>query len=54
MPFLEKIYIITVSLLTKVNRDRGLSYIKAGKAYVPEGIDKGIIVGSLIVYLYVS
>jgi hypothetical protein len=54
MFFLEKIYTITVSLLTYVNRDRRLSYIKAENAYVQEGIIRVIIAGSLIVCLYVS
>ena len=44
MMFWEKISIITVSLLTKVNKDMGLSYTNNTKndlrKYVPVGINK--------------
>jgi hypothetical protein len=58
MMFWEKILLITVSLLTKVNKDMGLSYTNIlkmiGISTCQWVLIRGIIARGLIVYFYAS
>jgi hypothetical protein len=58
MMFWEKILLITVSLLTNVNKDMGLSYTNNTKndwrSTCQWVLIKGIIARNLIVYFYAS